>query len=135
MINFRRIQIDNLVEFLRESYRQNYGMLDPQYPDICAWVACMALENISKSNALYHNVEHTTLVTMVGQEIIKGKHLQEGGVTPKDWFDFTVALLCHDIGYVHGLCKNDTITSFDSGTGEQIPLKRGASDAPKKDGR
>lgn len=30
----------------------------------------MALENIANSDAFYHNVEHTILVTLVGQEIL-----------------------------------------------------------------
>ena len=50
-----------------------------------AWSARMALENIANSDALYHNTEHTMLVTIVGQEILSGKHMSEGGVTPDDW--------------------------------------------------
>src|SRR5687767_7360813 len=44
----------------------------------------MALESIANSDALYHDVEHTIMVTLVGQEILKGKHLHAGGVTPRD---------------------------------------------------
>ena len=67
----------------------------------------MALEIIANSDAPYHDLNHTIAVTLVGQEILKGKHLREGGVSPRDWLQFTVALLCHDIGYVRGVCQHD----------------------------
>jgi hypothetical protein len=47
------------------------------------------------------------MVTLVGQEILRGKHIREGGVTPRDWLHFIVSLLCHDIGYVRGVCLHD----------------------------
>ncbi|HBB33823.1 MAG TPA: metal-dependent phosphohydrolase, partial [Cyanobacteria bacterium UBA9273] len=56
------------------------------------------------SDALYHNVEHTILVTLVGQEILRGKHIRDGGVSCEDWLHFIISLLCHDIGYVKGVC-------------------------------
>ena len=37
------------------------------------------------------------LVTLVGQQIMLGRQLAEGGVSPGDWAHFTVSLLCHDI--------------------------------------
>jgi hypothetical protein len=44
----------------------------------------MALETIANRDALYHNVEHTILVTLVGQEVLRGKHMREGGVSSED---------------------------------------------------
>jgi hypothetical protein len=58
------------------------------------------LENIGNSDALYHNVEHTILVTLVGQEILRGKHIREGSISCEDWMHTMISLLCHDIGYV-----------------------------------
>ena len=52
-------------------------------------------------------MNHTIMVTLVGQEILRGKHTSEGGVTPRDWLHFTISLLCHDIGYVRGVCRGD----------------------------
>ena len=60
------------------------------------------MEIIANSDAPYHNAEHTMMVTLVGQEILRGKHIREGGVTPRDWLHFISSLLCHDIGYVRG---------------------------------
>jgi hypothetical protein len=70
------------------------------------------------------------MVTLVGQEILKGKHLREGGVSPRDWLHFVISLLCHDIGYVRGVCRDDSDHAVTSGIdGETIILPAGATDA------
>jgi hypothetical protein len=107
MFHVQRYVIDQFVKELQDAYQQTYNILEPQYGNVIGWAGHLALENIANSNALYHNVEHTIMVTMVGQLILKGKHLTEGGVSPKDWMHFTLALLCHDIGYVRGICRLD----------------------------
>ncbi|NET52843.1 MAG: metal-dependent phosphohydrolase, partial [Merismopedia sp. SIO2A8] len=90
----------------------------------------MALENIANSDALYHNVEHTILVTLVGQEILRGKHIREGGVSCDDWLHFIISLVCHDIGYVKGVCRKDQGGQYATGQGdEMVELPPGASDA------
>lgn len=93
-------------------------------------VATMALETIARSDAFYHDVEHTMLVTLVGQEIFRGKLLTEGGVTPSDWLHFTVALLCHDIGYIRGICPGDDGTvAVINEQGDTVTVPAGATDA------
>ena len=62
----------------------------------------------------------TRSVTLVGQSILKGKHLCEGGITPKDWLNFMIALLCHDIGYVRGVCKLDQDGTYATGIGDNV---------------
>ena len=130
MLNPTALMLDAFVERLNEAYRHTYGHLEPQYATIIGWAAHMALEHIANSDALYHNVEHTIMVTMVGQDILKGKHLREGGVTPHDWLHFTIALLCHDIGYVRGVCQDDTEGVYTTGVGgKTVLLPPGATDA------
>ena len=46
------------------------------------------------------------MVTLVGQTILRGRIMVEE-VTPEDWLHFTVATLCHDIGYLRGVCPGD----------------------------
>ncbi|WP_072621185.1 Npun_R2479 family HD domain-containing metalloprotein [Spirulina major] len=124
--------IDNLVQQLTQGYRRTYGGWKSEYAEIIAWAAAMALENIANSDALYHNVEHTIFVTLVGQEILRGKHIKEGGTTPEDWLHFHIALLCHDIGYVKGVCQPDDPLHYQYATGigdSKIQLPPGASDA------
>ena len=59
------------------------------------------------------------MVSLAGQAIIEGKHLREGGVTPRDWMHFMIAVICHDIGYVKGVCRNDLNDTFATGVGTE----------------
>lgn len=130
MFNATELLIDNFVEKLRSGYRRTYGGWKPDYEDIIAWAGSMALENIANSDALYHNVEHTILVALVGQEILRGKHIREGGVSCEDWLHFIISLVCHDIGYVKGVCRDDRPGLYSTGRGdEMVPLPPGSSDA------
>ena len=69
------------------------------------------------------------MVTLVGQQIIRGRLLSEA-LTPEDWLHYTCALLVHDIGYVRGVCKGDTDREvvIDE-KGGRISPPRGSSDA------
>ena len=129
MYNATELLIDNFVCQLKDGYRRTYGGWKHDYEDILGWVGSMALENIANSDALYHNVEHTILVTLVGQEILRGRHIREGGVSCEDWLHFVIALVCHDIGYVKGVCRHDREGWYDTGGGELIHLNFGSSDA------
>jgi hypothetical protein len=130
MFNTTELQISAFVELLSERCRQTYGALREDYPNIVSWAGRMALEVISQTDALYHNVEHTILVTLVGQEMLRGKHLKEGGVSPDDWLHTMLALICHDIGYVRGVCRQDTATEVATGIeGRTVALPPGSTDA------
>jgi hypothetical protein len=130
MFNLHGLVIEKLVSELKRAYEQTYSLLEPQYPNLIEWTARLALENIANSDSLYHNVEHTIMVAMVGQTILKGKHLMEGGITPRDWMHFTMALLCHDIGYVRGVCKADNQGEYAVGTGDKtVKLSDEGTDA------
>jgi len=130
MFNPTQIVIQAFVEELRNMYRQTYGVLEPAYPDIISFVGRLALENIADSDAAYHDMNHTIMVTLVGQEILRGKHTREGGVTPRDWLHFTISLLCHDIGYVRGVCRGDRDGHYVCNErGDLVPIPAGATDA------
>jgi len=132
MFNPTKVMIEPFVESLKTGYRRNYGGLKPDYADIIGWAGNMALENIANSDALYHNVEHTIFVTLVGQEILRGKHIREGGVCCDDWLHSIISLLCHDIGYVKGVCRQDREAErlYATGIGDtMISLPPGATDA------
>ncbi len=130
MFNPTEVVIDAFEKRLREAYLSTYSNLEPSYPGIICFVGRMALEIIANSDAPYHDVNHTIGVTLVGQEILKGKHLREGGVSPRDWLQFTVSLLCHDIGYVRGVCRHDRDGRYVINTqNESVSLAPGATDA------
>jgi len=70
--------------------------------------------------------------TLVGQEIIQGKHIKEGGVTPEDYLHYIIACLCHDIGYVKNVCRHDKPHKNLYATGDgtnMIALPYGSTDA------
>lgn len=132
MLNATELLMNSVVEKLVAGYRHNYGGYKSDYGEIIAWAAGMALENIANSDALYHNVEHTILVTLVGQEILRGKQIRVGGVSSEDWLHFHISLLCHDIGYVKGVCLHDRgdLGLYATGIDDvKVSLPKGATDA------
>lgn len=130
MFNPTEYVVEGVVHCLQQAYRCAYGQLEPDYPGIIGWAGRMALERIADTDALYHNVEHTLMVTLVGQEILNGKHRRDGGVTPTDWLHVMLSLLCHDIGYVRGVCHGDRDGVYATGIGNQtMTLPPGATDA------
>ena len=68
MFNPTQVVIDAFVQQLQEQYGQIYGMLEPAYPGIIGFIARLAMENIANSDAPYHDMNHTIMVTLVGQE-------------------------------------------------------------------
>ncbi|OHC75724.1 MAG: metal-dependent phosphohydrolase [Rhodospirillales bacterium RIFCSPLOWO2_02_FULL_58_16] len=130
MFNPTTLVIDTFVDALKDNYERVYGLLDAEFAGIIRFVGRIALENIANTDAAYHDLNHTIMVTQVGQEIIRGKHLIEGGVTTKDWMHFVISLLCHDIGYVRGILKGDACGSYVKNLdGETVELDHGATDA------
>ncbi len=129
VINFQQDMIDRFVDEIMRAYTETYGDLKSEYRTILGWIGRLALENISNSDALYHNVEHTMLVALAGQEILKGKHLREGRVMPRDWLQFMIASLCHDIGYVRGICHQDRVGVYADGVGGMVEIPQKGTDA------
>ncbi len=126
------IMINTCVELLQSGYHSTYGNRKTDYAEIIGWATNMALESIVNSDALYHNVEHTILVALVGQEILRGKHIRDGGVSCEDWLHFIISLLCHDIGYVKGVCQQDRVNEGLYTTGADdvmLSLPPGSTDA------
>ena len=120
MINWQELTIDMFVEQLRTVYQRTYGDINSDFGRIVIWCGRLVLENIANSDALYHDVDHTIMVSLAGQAIIEGKHLREGGIMPRDWMHYMIAVLCHDIGYVKGACMNDTHDMFATGVGNEM---------------
>ncbi|MGB0722439.1 MAG: metal-dependent phosphohydrolase [Gammaproteobacteria bacterium] len=130
MIDLNRLAIETLAEEVERHYAEDYGLQSPEYPRIASWAVRTALSIIANTDALYHNVDHTAKVVLVGQEILRGKQQIDGGVSASDWLHFTVALACHDIGYVRGLCSRDGQGVYATGVGDEIvELGRGVTDA------
>ncbi len=130
MFNPTVLIIDSYVEHLKAQYLKCYGILEPDFPNMLAFVGRLALETIANSDAAYHDVFHTIHVTEVGQQLLKGKQILHGGVSPRDWMHFTIATLLHDIGYVRGIFSEDCDGKYIISTeGRKIQLAQGATDA------
>jgi len=130
VINFQQEAIDRFIADLKRNYQETYGLDEPEYGNVLAWVGQLALENISNTDALYHNMEHTMLVAQVAQAVLRGKHLREGGVKPLDWLHCITASLCHDIGYVRGICRADREGVYATGVADAlVSIPDGGTDA------
>jgi len=130
ILNPHMLTIDAFCQNLEEFYTLNYGNTEPPFGEIASWAARLSLENIANSNMLYHDLEHTVMVTSAGQSILHGKQLIDGGISPVDWFHVTLAMLFHDIGYSRGICRGDTKTMFiTSEHGDTVELSIGSTDA------
>ncbi len=129
MITVPGLAAEALGSFLSEHMNRRFGATQAGLTELVASVARLALECIGNSDALYHNVEHTMLVTLAGYDIIKGRALLMP-TQPADFAHLIVACLLHDIGYVRGILKGDSADGFvidDKGGKTKLP--RGASDA------
>jgi hypothetical protein len=129
MITLPGLAAEALGSFLASDIKDRFGTSHARLAELIPFAARMALECIGNSDALYHNVEHTMLVTLAGHDIFKGRALLKPS-TPTDYSNFIVACLAHDIGYVRGILKGDEDGAYVvDAAGRQISLPRGASDA------
>jgi hypothetical protein len=123
------IAADKLGKFLTRDFRRIFGSVHDDDAERLGSAARSTIECLARSDALYHNYEHTLQVTMVGCDILHGMMVSQRP-EPEDYIHLIVACLLHDIGYVRGVLSGDTETEFViDGSGGKITLPRGASDA------
>src|ERR1700741_1001973 len=106
MITLPQLAAEGLGSFLASDVRNRFGASHARLAEIIPFAAWLALECIGNSDALYHNVEHTMLVTLAGHDIMKGRALLVPTL-PSDYAHLIVSCLMHDIGYVRGILKGD----------------------------
>ena len=129
MITLPELAAEALGTFLASDVKNWFGASHARLAELIPFAARLALECIGNSDALYHNVEHTMLVTLAGHDIFKGRALLMPA-TPADYSHFIVACLTHDIGYVRGVVKGDDDDGYIvDETGRKVSLPRGSSDA------
>jgi hypothetical protein len=129
MITIPELTAQALGSFLASETRGRFGASNADLGDLLPYAARLALDCIGNSDALYHNVEHSMLVTMAGHDILIGRALVRP-TTADDYANFIMACLIHDIGYVRGVVQGDEDDSFVADvTGRTVRLPRGASDA------
>jgi hypothetical protein len=118
-----------LGKYLANDFREIFGSKHDESAERLGSLARITIECIGRSDALYHNYEHTWLVAMVGRDILQGLTMSRR-IEPSDYLHLILACLFHDIGYVRGALSGDTEDEFVvSDKGDRIALPRGASDA------
>jgi hypothetical protein len=129
MITIPELAAEALGSFLAADVRARFGTSHARLAELVPFAAKLALECIGNSDALYHDIEHTMLVTLAGHDIFKGRALLTPS-TPFDYGNFIMACLMHDIGYVRGVLRGDSDDGYvTDGTGRTVRLPRGSSDA------
>ena len=129
MITVSELAAEAVGSYLAEHMGRRFGSTESGLTELIPSAARLALDCIGNSDALYHNVEHTMLVTLVGHDIMKGRAL----LMPTSASDFAhvlIACLFHDIGYVRGILKGDGPDGYViNSKGDKTKLPRGSSDA------
>lgn len=129
MITIPELTSQALGAFLISETSGRFGSSHARLPELLPYAAKLALECIGNSDALYHNVEHTLLVTLVGHDILIGRSLLRP-TTSSDYAHFILSCLLHDIGYVRGIVHGDQDGTYVvDGTGRTVELPIGSSDA------
>jgi hypothetical protein len=129
LITVPELAAEGLGSYLHEHMSRRFATTHADLTELVPSVARLAIECIGNSDALYHNVEHTMLVTLVGYDIMKGRALLQP-TFPSDFAHMLVACLLHDIGYVRGILQQDGPDGYITDTkGNKTKLPRGASDA------
>jgi len=119
MLNVTQLLTEEVASRIDSAFGSMFGDTDREHVQHAKDAAATALSHIATSDALYHNVEHTVHVTIVGLEILKAKQAKELTITPGDWLNTVIGLLCHDIGYVRGICTSDDGDRLANGIGNQ----------------
>jgi hypothetical protein len=129
MITIPELVADSLASFLTSETKSRFGSSHARLAEVLPFAARLTLDCIGNSDALYHNIEHSMLVTLAGHDILMGRNMLRA-TTAGDYANFILACLSHDIGYVRGILQGDDHESYVADlTGRTVRLPRGSSDA------
>ncbi|MGA9013084.1 MAG: hypothetical protein WB509_11350, partial [Acetobacteraceae bacterium] len=129
MLNTTSLLADELGQRLSGVFLRSFGSGDPRIAAELDEAGRLVIERLATSDALYHSAEHTALVTLVAQDILRGLRLRQD-ITPDDWLHFIIGALAHDVGYLRDVCAGDSgERQVIDDAGNTVVLPRGASDA------
>ena len=130
MFNPSRTVIEAFVDRTLERYREAFPSHLPGQQEALEQAARTALEILLNCDCLYHDLEHTILVTDVGQTILHGRLMSQGDVDANDWLQAVIAMLFHDVGYLRGLLREDRPDGYlTDPSGHRVVPGVGATDA------
>ncbi|WP_204848405.1 HD domain-containing protein [Rhodopila globiformis] len=129
MLNAAALLSEELGTRLSSVFLRTFGGSMPHVAAFLDEAGRLVIELIAASDALYHNAVHTAMVTLAAQDIARGLRLRRT-VSPEEWLHLVIAALCHDLGYLRGICPGDQgDEQVIDAAGNTIRLPRGASDA------
>ena len=129
MLNATTLLANEMGQRLSRTFLRSFGSGVQRVAAALDEAARLVIERLATTDALYHNAEHTALVTLVAQDLLRGLRFSRN-VTEDDWLHFIIAALTHDVGYLRGICRGDTAElQVIDGKGNTVPMPRGASDA------
>jgi len=73
MLQTSSLLADSLADRLVATFTRSYGRTETQHAELLGEAARLVIERLSLSDALYHTAEHTVLVTLVAQDILRGR--------------------------------------------------------------
>src|ERR1700722_19853713 len=127
MLNTITLLADELGRRLSSVFLRSFGSSEQRIAATLDESARLVIERLATSDALYHNAEHTALVALVAQDIVRGLRLTRN-ISPEDWLHYILAALMHDVGYLRGACPGDDGDSQVIDTaGNTVLVPRGAS--------
>jgi hypothetical protein len=129
VLTIPELAAEALGSHLAEHMGRRFGSTDADLIELVQSAARLAIDCIGNSDALYHNVEHTMLVTLVGYDIMRGRRLLTE-TNASDFAHLIIACLFHDIGYVRGILNGDSAEGYIvDAKGNKAKFPRGSSDA------
>jgi hypothetical protein len=129
MITIPQLTAQALAAFLAQETKGRFVASQSGLTELLPFAARLTMECIGNSDALYHDIEHTMLVTLVGHDILVGRAMARA-TTADDYANFILACLTHDIGYVRGIVQGDEDDAFVADlSGRKVQLPVGSSDA------
>jgi len=129
MFTIPQLVAQALGNFLTSESKDRFGSSDARLAELLPFAAKLTLECIGNSDALYHNIEHSLLVSLAGHDILMGRSMLRP-TTATDYANFILACLVHDIGYVRGIVQGDDDDCYVADlSGRTVRLPRGSSDA------
>ncbi len=124
------IVIEMLLRRLSESYAELFPLAPVEYKVALLRACRIGASHAARTDALYHNLDHTVQVVCVGVEMLKGKMLRDGDLDAHEAMHFIAALLLFAIGFNRRLLPDDRVDRVViHPDGTSIELPDGVTDA------
>lgn len=122
--------IESFVGHIRQRFEEAFSSAPEAHVRLLDQSARSAMEALLDCDCPYHDIQHTMLVTDIGQTMLQGRQLVYGDVSQTDWLHAVIAMMFHDIGYIRGLLKEDDVTGcVIDDDGKRIKPPAGCTDA------